>query len=156
MKQAKEIVVIGLGNSLLMDEGIGVQVVEKLAAEASLFPEADILEMGVGGMRLLHAIAGRRKAILVDCAHMSTSPGTLRRFAPNEVRSLKERTGLSLHETDVLDVIVLSRSLGEAPEEIVLFGIEPGKIGPGEDLSDTLGDRLPEYVAAVATEIKKT
>jgi len=98
-------------------------------------------------------MAGRRKAVFIDCAFMDEAPGTIRRFTPDQVSSQKALAGLSLHEGDLLKIIELSRSLGECPPEVVIFGIQPQSIEPGEALSPALSTRLDEYADAVAAEL---
>ena len=148
----KEVVVIGLGNPLMSDEGIGVRVVQALESGA-VHPRADFIDAGTSGMKALHAMAGRAKAILVDCAKMGAAPGTLRRFGPDQVASRKQLPGFSLHEGDLLNAIELSRRIGECPAEVVIFGIEPERVEMGESLSPSLARRLGEYVKAVEAEI---
>ena len=116
--------------------------------------QADFVDLGTSAMRALHAMAGRRKAVFVDCALMGEAPGTIRRFTPEQVRSQKALSGLTLHEGDLLKVIELSRTLGECPEEVVIFGIQPECIEPGEALSPILAARLGEYTDAVACELE--
>jgi hydrogenase maturation protease len=148
----KETLVAGLGNPLLGDEGVGVHVIRELERRASRCPGADFLDLGTGGMKALHAMAGRRKAVFVDCALMGEAPGVIRRFTDEQVRSRKEMPRLSLHESDLLEVIELSGRIGERPKEVIIFGIEPADVSPGEDLSPTLQRRLGEYVHAVLAE----
>ena len=146
----KPVLVAGLGNPLIGDEGVGVRVVQALQERSGLPPDVEVLDLGTAGMKLLHAIRGRRRAILVDCARMGEPPGTIRRFTEQQVRSRKELAGRSLHETDLLGVLELAARLGEKPDEVVLFGIEPADLSAGEGLSDALEARLGEYVEAVA------
>ena len=148
-------VLIGLGNVLMADEGIGIYLLEALARRAAEFPGVEFADLGTAGMRVLHALAGRRKAVLLDCALMNEPPGTLRRFRPEQVRDIKRMPGFSLHEGDLLQVIELSRRLGEAPSEIVIFGIQPESVAPAQELSPSLNERLPEYIAAVAQELRR-
>ena len=143
------IVVIGLGNQLMGDEGIGNRLVAEFAALADRYPEVEFLDLGTSGMAVLHALAGRGKAILIDCAFMGEPPGTLRRFTPDEVRSGKTVRGLTMHEGDLLQFLELARAVGDAPDEIIIFGIEPERVEPGEGLSESLEARVGEYVEAV-------
>jgi hydrogenase maturation protease len=147
------IVVIGLGNPLLGDEGIGNRLVAELASLSERYPEVEFLDLGTSGMAVLHALAGRRKAILLDCAFLGEPPGTLRRFTPDEVRSSKSVRGFTMHEGDLLQFLELARSLGDTPEEIVIFGIEPETVAPGMGLSETLEAKVGEYVEAVRGEL---
>lgn len=146
-------VVIGLGNPLMSDEGVGVRVLERLRAGG--LPEAvEAMDLGTSGMAVLHAIAGRERAVFIDCACMGCAPGTLRRFVPDEVRSRKVATRLSLHEGDLVNTLALSRRLGECPAEVVLFGIEPAEMGPGLDLSPALAANVDRYAEAVRRELE--
>ena len=149
------IVVVGIGNILKTDEGIGVRIFQELYKCVDEFPSIDFVDLGSGGMRLLHLIAHRKKAVIIDCAFMGKPEGTISRFTPEQVTTQKLLAGLSLHESDVLGVVALSRQLGEAPEEIVIFGIEPYSIDPGEDLSTELEKRLCNYVSQIKEELRK-
>jgi hydrogenase maturation protease len=149
----KDVIVIGLGNLLLSDEGIGVHLVRRLSNWQDKFAAVDFIDAGSAGMNLLHLIANRKKAIIIDCAQMDAKPGTMRRFTPDEVQSVKKLSHYSLHEADILQVINLSRQLGECPRETVFFGIEPASLKPGQDLSKTLSDRIDIYIADICKEL---
>ena len=153
MREHKEIVVGGLGNPLMTDEGIGICVVGKSMAGAERFPHVDFVELGSSLMGVVHAIAGRRKAVLVDCACMDEPAGTIRRFSPDEVVSTKAVTHFSLHEGDLLSALELSRKLGEYPGEVVIFGIQPESMARGDSLSPTLRERLEDYVEIILREL---
>ena len=145
---------IGLGNLLLTDEGVGVHVIARLSERAARFPQADLVDAGTAGPAVLHLIAGRRKAVLVDCACMARPPGDIRRFTPDEVRSVKALAGSSLHQGDLLQTLELSRRLGECPATVVVFGIQPACVEPGAELSPALAARLDEYAELMAAELK--
>jgi len=160
----KDVVVIGLGNILLSDEGVGVHIVRQLSNQSAegetsplggqdKFPNTDFIEAGAAGMNLLHLIANRKKAVIIDCAKMGEKPGTIRRFTAEEVVSVKHLTHFSLHEVDILQVLNLSKQLGECPAEVVFFGIEPESLGPGQKLSNTLSAKIDSYIAAVCEEL---
>jgi hydrogenase maturation protease len=152
-KMKNDTVVIGLGNTIMTDEGIGCAVVGHLIALKSKFPEIDFVEAGTGGMNLLHIISGRKKVIIIDCALMGAEPGIIKRFTPENVKSVKRLSHYSLHDVDVLKVIEMSRQLGECPEEIVIFGIEPMRIEHGRQLSETLSAKLEGYTRCVKEEL---
>ena len=146
--------VIGLGNRLLSDEGIGLVLLEALARQATEFPSVDFLELGTGGMAVFHAMAGRKTALILDCARMGAAPGVIRCFTPDTVRSGEAQPFFSLHEGALLDLIALSRRVGECPERIIIFGIQPETLMPGEQVSPILQARLPEYLALITKELK--
>jgi len=137
----------------MADEGIGVCLVERLAESAAAYPDVEFVDAGTGGLSVLYQLEGRRKAILIDCAYMGDEPGAIRRFVPEEARSAKVLAHQSLHEADLLRIIDMARKLGQAPEEIVIFGIEPQRIEPALGLSPILADRIEEYVTLLRQEL---
>jgi hydrogenase maturation protease len=149
----KKDVVLGLGNVLMSDEGIGVHLIERLSALKKKFAHVDFIDAGTAGMSILHLIANRRKAIIIDCAKMQTTPGTIRRFGPHQVESVKTLAHYSCHEADILQIVGLCRQLGQLPDEIVFFGIEPQTVAPGRSISQTLAARINDYVDAVCKEL---
>jgi hydrogenase maturation protease len=149
----KSIVVIGLGNILFSDEGIGVHLVRKLSENQNKFPSVEFIDAGTGGMNVLHLIANRKKAVIIDCVKMGKKPGTIKRFEPADVQTTKKMTHFSLHEADILRIIELSRQLGECPNQIVIFGIEPESLELGQKLSKTLSGRIDAYLADICKEL---
>jgi len=99
---------------------------------------------------------GRKKVLFVDCAIMGQTPGTIRRFSPDEVRSLKVGMRYSLHEGDLLNTLELSRKMGEYPENIVIFGIEPKEIADGQGLSQEIEILIPKYIQTILKELTGT
>ena len=141
-----------MGNPLMSDEGIGIHVIAQLQ-RMTLGDGVEVLDLGTSGMRALHELEGRDMVVFVDCALMGTEPGTIRRFTPEDVETKKIQPRLSLHEGDLLNTIALAKRLGTAPERIVIFGIEPKTIDPGETLSPALAARLDQYVARIRDEV---
>jgi len=153
MRQTKETVVVGLGNLLMRDEGIGLYIVRELSARVGCNSDIGFVELGCSFISVLHTIARRRKAVIIDCAYMSELPGTMRRFSPDDVASRKAMLPLSLHQANLLDALELSRKLGEHPEEVIIFGIQPESVALGEGLSLLLRERLQNYVETVGEEL---
>jgi len=149
----KATVVLGLGNPLMADEGIGVHLIERLAAMAGTCPDVDFIDAGTGGMSVLHLIEGRRKAVFIDCAFMDEAAGTLRRFMPDEVRSRKVLAHQSLHDADLLNILSLAEQLGQCPEEVVIFGIQPEAVEMRQGLSASLSEQTEAYLAQILAEL---
>ena len=152
----KPIVIICLGNPLIRDEGIGIRLASELLAHLAENPDVEVMDLGTGGLSVIHAIAGRRKIVFVDCAVMGQTPGTMLRFTPEQVRSKKVRMRYSLHEGDLLNTLELSRRLGECPDDIVIFGIEPKEIADGEGLTSELKNNIRQYVQTILEEIESS
>lgn len=85
---------------------------------------------------------------------MGTEPGTIKQFSPDEVTTVKQLAHLSLHETDILKVIEIAKQLGDCPETIVFFGIEPEKIELRMELSQSLIDQLGHYIEMIKQHLK--
>jgi hydrogenase maturation protease len=151
----KPVVVLGLGNPLMADEGIGVCLVERLMESAADYPAVDFVDAGTGGLSLLYHIEGRGKAIVIDCAFMDEPPGAIRRFTPDQVQSTKVLAHQSLHEADLMRIIEMARELGQAPDQIVIFGIQPERVEPNLGLSRTLTERMDEYLSMILHELRK-
>ena len=117
-------------------------------------PDIEVMDLGTGGLSVMHAIKGRKKVVFIDCAMMGQSPGLIRRFTPQQVCSTKMRMRYSLHEGDLLNTLELSRSMGECPDDIVIFGIEPKEIYHGEGLSSELEKNIPKYIQAILRELE--
>ena len=149
----KDTVVIGLGNLLLSDEGIGIHLIRKLSEHQDKFPSVEFIDAGTGGMNVLHLIANRKKAIIIDCVKMGKKPGAIKRFEPADVQTVKKMTHFSLHEADILRIINLSKQLGEYPDQIVIFGIEPESLELGQNLSKTLTGKIDLYMNAVCKSL---
>ena len=147
-------VVLGLGNPLMADEGIGVHLLGRLARRADQYPEVEFVDAGTGGMSVLHLIEGRTKAIFIDCAFMGQEPGTLRRFTPEQVRTTKVLAHQSLHEADLLRLLALAEALGQGPEDVIIFGIEPQVVEPRQGISSALLDKTEDYLAEILSELK--
>ena len=150
----KDITVIGLGNPLMSDEGIGVHLLDCLSRMSSRWPEVDFIDGGTGGISILHHIEGRRKVVLIDCAFMGAEVGAIRKFGPDEVESTKTLAHQSLHEADLLNVLKMSEKLGQAPEEVVIFGIEPFVVEPGLKLSNDIEKQVNHYISVITEELE--
>ena len=148
----KATLIICLGNPLMRDEGIGIRLASELSAHLANNPDVEVMDLGTGGLSVLHVIEGRKKIIFVDCALMGQAPGTILRFTPEQVRSKKVRMRYSLHEGDLLNTIELSQRLGECPGDIVIFGIEPEEITDGEGLTSELQNNIQQYVQTILQE----
>ena len=151
----KAVIVIGLGNTLMSDEGVGVRVVQRLSDFAGEFPLADFVDAGTGGMSILHLIRDKSKAIFIDCAKMGKEQGDIKKFTPQDIKSTKVLVHQSLHEADLIKIIDLASQLDQCPAEIIIFGIEPHDIKPGCELSKILAGRLDGYVTMVRKELLK-
>lgn len=156
MKRNK-MVVIGLGNRLLSDEGAGLHAIdllrEKLEAGAPGV-NIDLVEAGTPGMNLLHQFDERRKIIFIDAGNCGINPGEYRRFLPDEVSSIKKSRGYSLHEFDLIGFLGLARRMNMTKNvEIVIYCVQAADVLMSEQLSPVVAKTLPGLVQAVYNEV---
>ncbi|MHC4466749.1 MAG: hydrogenase maturation protease [Planctomycetota bacterium] len=111
----KETIVLGLGNPLMSDEGIGVYIINEFLKQKDKFPLVDFIDAGTAGLSVIHLLAGRKKAVFIDCAYMETLPGKIKRFTPEDVKSVKSLLHHSLHEADLLKIIECAKQLNQCP-----------------------------------------
>lgn len=145
----KPVLVGGLGNPLMGDEGTGVHLVRLLAGRADRPEWADFVDLGSSMMNVVHAMANRETAVLIDCAFMGEAPGTMRGFSPDGVRSTKCLAHLSLHEGDLAAALSISRQLDEYPGTVIIFGIQPEQVTAGHGLSSALQERCEDYCRTI-------
>jgi hydrogenase maturation protease len=148
------IAIIGLGNYLRGDEGVGIHAVEKLRGMP--WPDTvEIIDGGTPGAALIHLIEDRRLVILIDCADFGGKPGEIEVFDPDRLRR-EEREEISLHAADLLTSLELARRVGRYPQKAIIIGIQPKSISPGVSLSpELLGalDNIPDMVQEVIREM---
>ena len=144
------IVVIGVGNLLLRDEGIGIHVVQALQ-EMGLPADIQLIDGGTSPDLIAYTRAGD-KMVIVDAARAGGEPGTVYRFLPGDFAA--KRVGLaSAHDIGVVENLTLMSLAGNQPRETVIIGVEPAEIDWGTELSPVLRSKLPEIIRAVLKEI---
>jgi len=146
------VVVIGIGNLLMRDEGVGIHALRLLLGVGERHGVA-LIDGGTPGLRLLSYLEGRRKAIIIDAADMQFPPGTVRRFRPEQVVSTKTLPRQSLHEGDLMETLALAKGLGIALPEIVIVGVQPKTVEIGDTLTPDVEEALPEVLRIVNEEI---
>jgi len=146
------IVVIGVGNLLQKDEGIGIHAVQALE-KMNLPVDVKLVDGGTSPDLIAYTKAGE-KIIIIDCAKAGGKPGTIYRFKPENLTAGKAALN-SAHEMGVAENLNLMSLTGNQPKDVVIIGIEPAEIDWGTELSVTLKKRLPELIKVVLGEIDR-
>ena len=146
------VLVLGAGNILLSDEGIGVRVVEALQQRYRVPEEVEVLDGGTCGMDLLDVIAGRDRLILVDAVDTGSPPGTVVRLEDDQIPAVF-RTRSSPHQLGLPDVLALLRLLEAAPARVTVIGVQPASLDIGLELTPPIAERLDVLVEMVAGEL---
>lgn len=152
-KRKTNIAVIGLGNTLLTDEGIGVHAVEALRKEFTFPENVKLIDGGTMGLDLLPFMEGMSKVLLVDAVDIKREPGTIVMIEGDDVPSFLN-TKLSVHQIGLPDVLAALKLLDISPKELCLIGIQPKTIDVGLHMSremrealKTLRDRIIEKLS---------
>lgn len=145
-------VVLGMGNLLLKDEGIGVHVAHALQ-ETPLPGNLELEIIDGGTLPDMVAFLGEvDKLVVVDAVQGGGEPGAIYRFRPEDVR-LDNEMFTSLHQINLLEELWLAERFGQKPKEVVIIGIEPEDINLGLELSAKLQQRIPRILKVVLEEI---
>jgi len=143
--EAAPILVLGLGNQLLSDDGVGPVLLEELAASAIPWPsDVEFLDGGTQGLALLGHLSGRQALIIVDALHTGAAPGTVHRFTLNELRELSAGRANSAHEGNAGELLAAAQLLDELPNRLFVVGVEPKRIATGNELSAPVKRALRE------------
>lgn len=146
--------VIGLGNPLQQDDGIGIVLVNKLNEQKNnLPPTIEYIDGGTGGMSLLHLFTRFDLVFILDAVDFGGKPAETRLCTPDELLSKKTPVMVSTHETDVMNVLRLAKELNQYPQELYIFGVQPKTISPGMRLSLELERAVPLLVETVQKKI---
>lgn len=148
------VVVLGIGNTLLADDGAGVQAIQRLR---SAMPESAAIEFVDGGtlnFTLLECIERADAVIVVDAAELDSAAGTVRTFEGDAMdRLLARGRHRSVHEAGLADVMAMARLKDCLPQRRALFTVQPQRIDWGEQLSPPVEAAMPrlcEDVRALA------
>ncbi|HEY7434217.1 MAG TPA: HyaD/HybD family hydrogenase maturation endopeptidase [Methylomirabilota bacterium] len=145
--------VLGLGNILLRDEGIGAWVAESLAREFGFPPDVAVLEGGTLGLDLLPRLDGVERLLLVDAVKLGREAGEIVRLAGDAVPAALD-VKISPHQVGVQDLLAAARLMGHEPPLVVLWGMEPERLDPGTGFSPRVAEALPELRDEVLEELR--
>lgn len=146
------IVILGVGNLLLSDEGIGVHVANELM-KMNFPPEVRVVEGGTDGFRLLNVITEADRLIVIDAVKGGAIPGSIYRFDIKDAPDYPAAYKTSVHQIGILEVIHLSALIGKTPQTTII-GIEPKSLEMGMDLSPEIQAKIPGIVELVWDELR--
>jgi hydrogenase maturation protease len=147
------IIVLGLGNILLRDEGVGVRVVEALAERYVLPSEIEVVDGGTVGMDLLDTLAGCDHLLVCDAVQTGAPPASVVKLADAEVPALFQ-TRYSPHQLGLAEVLATLMLMEEAPAKITLIGVVPVDMELGAELSPEVAAVVEQAVEALVAELQ--
>lgn len=146
-------VVLGIGNILLSDEGVGVRVVEALADGWHLPPEVELIDGGTSAMEMLEQLENLDLLVVVDCVRGGRPPATHVLLKGDSV-PVFFRTKLSPHQVGLSDVLANLEFIGRSPAETIIIGVEPESMALGMELTPAVAARVSELAALAVGELR--
>ena len=153
MSDRTPLLILGLGNVLLEDDGVGAAAVALLLERYSAPAGVRVLDGGTLGLTLLPYLQSADALILVDAVRTDAPSGTLVRLSGDDVAPAVA-TRLSPHQVGVADLLDGARSLGSYPRRVVLLGLVPESMELAVGLSARVRPALPALVEAVVSEAR--
>lgn len=145
--------VLGVGNLLMSDEGVGVHVIKKLVENFQLPEDVQILDGGTLGMDLLYYLEGTENLILIDAVETRKDPGSLVRLEGDEVPAFLSMK-MSPHQIGVPDMLAAAKLKDVFPKRLVLWGIQPELLEIGLDLSPTIAAKVDTIIQHVLEQLE--
>lgn len=148
------IMILGVGNMLLTDEGFGIHVVEKLTAEYEFGDNVSVVDGGVLGINLLGTMSQADELIVVDVVKNHGEPGTRYRIDHEDIPD-RVRAKISLHQIDFLEALTLCQALDHVPHTTIV-GVEPVDIeSQGIELTPTLAEQIDPIIEYILNELDR-
>ena len=145
-------VVIGLGNPLMGDDGLGLAAAQRLQADWDLPADVQIVDGGTWGLNLLPVIEDAARVMLIDAIDLAEPPGTLIRLARERLPKYLA-TKISPHQVDLRDVLALAELRRTLPEDTTAIGLQPATVALGDRLSPLIQERLEELLVALVADL---
>jgi hydrogenase maturation protease len=148
------ILILGIGNLVMSDDGVGVRVVQRLMHEYRFPGYVDIMDGGTLGLDILPRLEGIERLIVVDAVETGQAPGTCVRLFGDEIPVALE-TKISPHQMGLKDLLSVAMLMGHAPREMVLVGVQPGSIEMGTELTCEVEAKVENMIDNVLDELHK-
>lgn len=152
--QEPTITILGLGNILMTDEGVGVHTVNEFEKRYTIPEYVEIIDGGAAGLDLIPFIEGREKVLMVDAVNFDQEPGYIDTLE-NEAIPVKLATKASMHHLGLMDVLSIVKLSGNYPKEICIIGIQPKSLELGLDMTPEICDKQEALIKRVADKLNE-
>ena len=152
MYQEHRVTILGLGNILLSDEGVGVHVVNEFQKRYEVPPYVEIVDGGAAGLDLIPFIEGREKVVMVDAVNFDREPGYID-VLENEQIPVRLTQKASMHHLGLMDVLCIVRMSGNVPRELCIIGIQPKSLELGIDMTPEIWDKQEALIERLVKKL---
>lgn len=151
----KPVLIGGIGNVLLGDDGVGPYVVRLLESRYGFGDDVEIADLGTPALDLLHRIAGRHAVIFVDCIASDEEPaGSVLQYRRGDILSVAPEPRLDPHAPALSECLLTAEMLGTSPNNVLLVGVVGQSMEPGCRLSAAVRDAVDSAIGAIVLELK--
>ncbi len=149
-----KVALIGLGNILLRDEGVGVHVLNAIKERYAFSPPVELIDGGTMGLDLLPFFEDRERILIVDAVDFGEEPGHIEAIEDEDIPSVF-LPKLSVHHIGLSDVLFVSRLMDIKPEKICLIGIQPESIDAGLEMTEPIKSALGELTGFIIQKLEQ-
>ena len=149
----KSVLVLGIGNLVMADDGVGVLVAQQLQQRYRFPDNVEIMDGGTLGLDLLPKLENITNLIMIDAVETGKQPGTCVRLYGEELPIALE-TKVSPHQMGLKDLLAVSELMGHSPAEMVLIGVQPGSIDMEIGLTTEVEAQLETLISNVLLELE--
>jgi hydrogenase maturation protease len=135
------------------DDGVGTAVLTLLSAYPIIPPRVALLDGGTPGLETVLLLEGYEKVIIIDAADMGLAPGAWRRFSSAKLAAQEANLTGTLHQAGLAEALELAEALNMLPDEVIIFGIQPGVVGWEPGLSVGVETAVSEVCGAIIDEL---
>ena len=154
VKSDSKVAVIGVGNILLQDEGVGIHIVNALIKEYRFDPPIEIVDGGTTGMDLLNYFEDNEKILIIDAVNFDKEPGFIGSIENDDILTVLT-TKLTMHHLGLTDVLSTMKVHDIKPEQMFLLGIQPESLELEMELSETVAARLPRMIEVILKKLNE-
>jgi hydrogenase maturation protease len=145
-------IILGLGNPLFQDEGLGIHIIHQLMREP-IKERAELIDGGTDGLTLLGVVEDAEQLLVIDAVDGGYPPGTIKMMSNNDIPQLCN-TYISEHQLGFQEVLALARLRGNLPSQMVLIGVQPQSLDWGTELTEPVTSSLPRIREMVYEQIE--
>lgn len=143
-----KVTVLGIGNVLMTDEGVGVRLMEAVRDARHWPDDVAFIDGGAGGLGLLNVIEAAQSLVVFDAAEMHLPPGRHRAIAPEQIAPEPAAARISLHDAPFAETLRLCEQFLRRPREVRILAVQPKTLRPGRGLSPELEAAFDRLVRA--------
>ena len=154
VSKESKIAVLGIGNTLMQDEGVGVHMVNALMQDWHFEPEIEIADGGTMGLELMDYFRENDKIIIVDAVNFNKEPGFVGSIENEDILA-RLNTKLTLHHLGLTDVLASLKLIDVNPEQIFLIGVQPEKVELGLEMTETVEGKMGRMLEVILMKLKE-